>query len=47
MVWTDVIQTVIMIGAMLLVVVKGTIRVGGFQEVFKRNWETDRIQMPQ
>lgn len=46
MVWTDVIQAVIMIGAMILVIVKGTIRVGGIQEVFRRNWETDRIQLP-
>ncbi|XP_026319647.1 sodium-coupled monocarboxylate transporter 1-like [Hyposmocoma kahamanoa] len=45
-VWTDVIQTVIMIGAMILVIVKGTIRVGGIQEVIRRNWETDRIQLP-
>ncbi|KAL4716542.1 hypothetical protein ACJJTC_010206 [Scirpophaga incertulas] len=45
-VWTDVIQTVLMVGAMILVNIKGTIIVGGFHEVFRRNWETERIEFP-
>lgn len=45
-VWTDVIQTIVMSGAMLLVMVKGTIIVGGFDEVMHRNWNTGRIEMP-
>lgn len=45
-VWTDVIQTIIMSGAMLLVVVKGTLDSGGFFNVLKRNWESDRIEVP-
>ncbi|RVE54442.1 hypothetical protein evm_000927 [Chilo suppressalis] len=45
-VWTDVIQTLIMIGAIILVIIKGTINVGGFKEVMKRNWDTGRIEFP-
>ncbi|XP_049878245.1 sodium-coupled monocarboxylate transporter 2-like [Pectinophora gossypiella] len=45
-VWTDVIQTVIMIGAMLLVIIKGSIHVGGFQEVLSRSWDTGRLEFP-
>ncbi|KAM7363453.1 sodium-coupled monocarboxylate transporter 1-like isoform 1-T2 [Cochliomyia hominivorax] len=43
-VWTDVIQTVIMIGSILFVIVKGTIDVGGFDVVWKRNWNSERIK---
>ncbi|XP_018571163.2 sodium-coupled monocarboxylate transporter 1-like, partial [Anoplophora glabripennis] len=45
-VWTDVIQIVIMFGAMILVAVKGTLDVGGFKTVFQRNWESGRIEGP-
>lgn len=45
-VWTDVIQTIIMFGAMILVIVKGSYIVGGFGEVIRRNWESDRIEYP-
>ncbi|XP_064076642.1 sodium-coupled monocarboxylate transporter 1-like isoform X2 [Vanessa tameamea] len=45
-VWTDVIQTVVMIGAMLLVIIKGTVIVGGVDEVFSRNWATNRLEFP-
>ncbi|KAK9869592.1 hypothetical protein WA026_003342 [Henosepilachna vigintioctopunctata] len=45
-VWTDVIQTVIMIGAMLLVVIKGTWEAGGFSNVWQRNWDSGRIEGP-
>ncbi|XP_041975072.1 sodium-coupled monocarboxylate transporter 1-like isoform X2 [Aricia agestis] len=45
-VWTDVIQTMVMVGAMILVIVKGTINIGGFGEVIRRNWETGRIEAP-
>ncbi|XP_057665819.1 sodium-coupled monocarboxylate transporter 1-like [Diorhabda carinulata] len=45
-VWTDVIQIFIMFGAILLVVIKGTIDVGGIGNVFRRNWESDRIEGP-
>ncbi|KAI8438246.1 hypothetical protein MSG28_010853 [Choristoneura fumiferana] len=36
----------VMSGAMLLVMVKGTMIVGGFDEVMRRNWNTGRIEMP-
>lgn len=46
MVWTDLVQTVIMIATLILVVVKGSMDVGGFGEVWQRNWEGDRIIIP-
>ncbi|KAL3283359.1 hypothetical protein HHI36_006507 [Cryptolaemus montrouzieri] len=45
-VWTDVIQTIIMFGAMILVVVKGTLDAGGLTNVWQRNWDSDRIEGP-
>ncbi|CAH2102774.1 unnamed protein product [Euphydryas editha] len=45
-VWTDVIQTVVMFGAMIIVIIKGTIIVGGIEEVFDKNWMTNRIEFP-
>lgn len=45
-VWTDVIQTVIMFGALVLVVVKGTLDAGGFGNVWQRNWDSGRIEGP-
>lgn len=45
-VWTDVIQTIVMVGAMILVIIKGTVNVGGFQTVLERNWNTDRLEFP-
>lgn len=46
MVWTDVIQTIFMIGALVLVVIKGTLDIGGIRVVFERNLESNRIQTP-
>ncbi|KAF2893753.1 hypothetical protein ILUMI_12416 [Ignelater luminosus] len=45
-VWTDVIQTAFMVGAMILVIIKGTLDVGGIDVVWRRNWESDRIERP-
>ncbi|CAH2050163.1 unnamed protein product, partial [Iphiclides podalirius] len=45
-VWTDVIQTVVMIGAMILVIIKGTVIVGGFEQVLIKNWNSNRIEFP-
>lgn len=42
-VWTDTIQTVIMVGALTVVLVMGTINAGGFAEVWKKNKEGGRI----
>ncbi|XP_058984473.1 sodium-coupled monocarboxylate transporter 1 isoform X1 [Musca domestica] len=46
-VWTDVIQTVIMVGAIIFVIVKGTIDVGGLGVVWERNVATGRIEIPE
>ncbi|CAK9832019.1 Sodium-coupled monocarboxylate transporter 2 [Anthophora retusa] len=43
-VWTDAIQTIVMFGGVITVAVLGTNRVGGFGQVWKRNYDTDRIQ---
>lgn len=45
-VWTDVIQTIVMFGAMVLVIVKGTLDIGGVGTVWIRNWQSDRIEGP-
>ncbi|XP_038208184.1 sodium-coupled monocarboxylate transporter 1-like isoform X1 [Zerene cesonia] len=45
-VWTDVIQITVMLGAMALVAVKGTLDIGGFGVVWQRNMESGRIEAP-
>ncbi|XP_067005054.2 sodium-coupled monocarboxylate transporter 1 isoform X1 [Anabrus simplex] len=45
-VWTDVIQTIIMFGAMILVAVKGSMDVGGAAVVWQRNLDSGRIELP-
>ncbi|PSN35450.1 Sodium-coupled monocarboxylate transporter 1 [Blattella germanica] len=45
-VWTDVIQTLIMLAAMLLIIIKGTMNVGGLSVVWSRSYETGRIEAP-
>ncbi|XP_055375801.1 sodium-coupled monocarboxylate transporter 1 isoform X2 [Condylostylus longicornis] len=45
-VWTDVVQTVLMFGAMITIIVKGTIDVGGIGTVFSRAWDSERIEPP-
>lgn len=45
-VWTDVIQTVVMFGAMLLVIIKGTVDLGGTAVVIHRNLESGRLELP-
>ncbi|XP_044735644.1 sodium-coupled monocarboxylate transporter 1-like [Chrysoperla carnea] len=45
-VWTDVIQSFVMYGSILLVVIKGTIDVGGINVVLKRNYDSGRIELP-
>ncbi|XP_043064897.1 sodium-coupled monocarboxylate transporter 1 isoform X3 [Drosophila ficusphila] len=46
-VWTDVIQTVIMIGAVIFVIIKGTLDVGGLGVVIQRNYDSGRIEWPE
>ncbi|KAL1514268.1 hypothetical protein ABEB36_003553 [Hypothenemus hampei] len=43
-VWTDTIQTVIMFGALIITVIIGTTRVGGIEEVWRRNLDGGRIE---
>lgn len=45
-VWTDVIQTVAMFGALIVVAVRGTMNVGGSGTVFSEAWNTGRIEAP-
>ena len=46
-IWTDVIQIVIMYGVMVLIMVKGTLNVGGLGVVWERNWNSSRIEPPE
>ncbi|KAM8705530.1 hypothetical protein ACLKA7_009912 [Drosophila subpalustris] len=46
-VWTDVIQTMVMVGAVIFVVIKGTMNVGGLGVVIQRNWESGRLEWPE
>jgi solute carrier family 5 (sodium-coupled monocarboxylate transporter), member 8/12 len=46
-VWTDVIQIILMYGTLLLIVVKGTINVGGLSVVLERNYNSGRFEKPE
>ncbi|XP_036321348.1 sodium-coupled monocarboxylate transporter 1 isoform X1 [Rhagoletis pomonella] len=46
-VWTDVLQTVIMVGSIVLVIIKGTIDVGGLTVVWERNLKGSRLELPE
>lgn len=46
MVWTDLIQTISMFGALVIVAVKGTVDLGGSGTVFSEAWNTGRIEAP-
>lgn len=46
MVWTDVVQTVSMLGALILVAIKGSLDIGGVREVLQSAWDSDRIEPP-
>lgn len=47
-VWTDVVQTFSMFGALILVAVKGTIDLkdGGFETVIENAYRTNRLEAP-
>ncbi|XP_067006335.2 sodium-coupled monocarboxylate transporter 1 [Anabrus simplex] len=45
-VWTDVVQGFSMFGAVILVVIKSTIDIGGIGVVWQRNMDGDRIEPP-
>lgn len=44
--WTDVVQTISMLGALLLVAVKGTMEINGVGEIFREALKTERIEPP-
>mgnify|MGYP002655344613 CR=1 FL=1 len=46
-IWTDVLQMIIMIGVMILIMIKGTINVGGLGVLIERNWESGRLEAPE
>lgn len=46
-VWTDVIQLTMMLGAIILVMVKGSIDIGGFGYVWSKAVESGRIEFPE
>lgn len=46
-VWTDVIQIILMYGTLLLIVVRGTMLVGGLSVVLERNLESGRFEAPE
>lgn len=43
--WTDAIQVIIMFGSVLFVIIKGTIDMGGFEYVWAKNKEWNRIEL--
>ncbi|TMW53134.1 hypothetical protein DOY81_001862 [Sarcophaga bullata] len=45
-VWTDVVQTVSMVGALILVAIKGSMDVGGASNVFQEAWDSGRLELP-
>lgn len=45
-IWTDAVQTFVMVGGLLLVVYKGTVNAGGVAMVFQRNYESGRFEKP-
>ncbi|XP_037954460.1 sodium-coupled monocarboxylate transporter 1 isoform X3 [Teleopsis dalmanni] len=46
-VWTDVIQSFVMFGSIIVLMIKGTVDIGGFGEIWKRNMAGGRINSPE
>ncbi|XP_003736692.3 sodium-coupled monocarboxylate transporter 1 isoform X2 [Drosophila pseudoobscura] len=46
-VWTDVIQTIVMVLAIFFVIIKGTMDVGGLGVVIQRNFDSGRLEWPE
>lgn len=46
-VWTDVIQIMLMYGTLVLIIVKGTADVGGLSVVVERNFASGRLEAPE
>jgi hypothetical protein len=46
-IYTDVVQSLMMFAAMFLVIIKGTLDVGGLHYVIAKNIESGRIERPE
>lgn len=46
-VWTDAVQSGIMFGTYILIMIKGTIDLGGLGVVIDRNMESGRLELPE
>lgn len=46
-VWTDTVQSFIMFGSIILIMIKGTIDVGGLNTVWMRNLDGGRLVFPE
>lgn len=46
-VWTDSIQIMLMYGTLILIIVKGTLNVGGLSVIWNRNVAGGRIHYPE
>lgn len=46
-VWTDVVQSVIMYGSLVIIMIKGTLDLGGLGVVWQRNLEGGRLNVPE
>lgn len=46
-VWTDVVQSIVMYGSLVVIMIKGTLDLGGFDVVWQRNLEGGRLNFPE
>lgn len=46
-IWTDVIQSFLMYGSILVICIKGTLDVGGIEVVLQRNRDSGRLNAPE
>ena len=45
MVWTDTLQSLVLMGSFLAVVIYGNVEAGHFHTVFDLNYQTDRVEI--
>lgn len=45
-IWTDVIQGLVMMGSLTIVAIQATITVGGFETLIERNLNSSRLELP-
>ncbi len=46
-VYTDLVQSIMMFAAMFVVIIKGTYDIGGLEVVINRNLESGRLEWPE